>query len=142
MLTFGRIWIRILKLFVWNHQMFKYNKYKNVKTLSVFCDNNQTKAALNKASKGGKGFICKNIWIIKYSNIVDQLSKYPNIFVGKNFIIRIRISSILLKIFEYIRIFVTHCVCWLLSQMGNLIFRNQNILRHILFSQKEFCYGF
>ena len=62
--------------------------------------------------------------------------------VGKNFIIRIRISSILLKLFEYIRIFVTHCVCWLLSQMGNLIFRNQNILHHILFSQKEFSYGF
>ena len=47
-------------------------------------DSNLPKAASNKASKIAKGFVCINIRIIKYSNIVDHLFEYPNILVGEN----------------------------------------------------------
>ena len=34
-------------------------------------------------------FFCINIQIMKYLNIVHQIYKYPNIFVGENFNIRV-----------------------------------------------------
>ena len=56
-------------------------------------DPNMPKAASIKASESATGFICINILIVKILNTVDKLYKYPNIFVGGNFNIRIRISS-------------------------------------------------
>ena len=66
---------------------------------------NLAESASNKASKWWKCFICRNIWVIEYSNIVDQLFEYLIIFVIEISNIRIRISSIRLKIFEYSNIF-------------------------------------
>ena len=97
----NRLWVHCLT------NIEFYNKYEYIQKLGpnanifvcwflvkyeyeVFWDYNLTKAASNS----GKCFICKNIRIIKYSNIVDQLFEYPNIFVVEMFNIHIRISSI------------------------------------------------
>ena len=64
---------------------------------------------------------------MKYSNIVDQLFEYPNIFVIEISNIRIRISSIRLKIFEYSNI--RHALVllhWTIKEFGAIFIQYQS----------------
>jgi hypothetical protein len=54
----------------------------------------------------GKGFISKNIQLIKYSTNVQKLFEYPNKFVSRNLNIQYSVDNI--QIFKYIQIFFTH----------------------------------